>query len=186
MSALVAPQQIDGHRLRLRLGTPDDAAYIYSLRQNPSYNKYLSPVTGTVDDQRSWLESYKKREAAGEEYYYVSERLDNETPCGVVRLYNITRAEFTWGSWILDSNKPSKGALESALLSFDVGFNHLGCDRALVDVRQENTHAIAFYRGFGMEHVGDDYENKYFIYRREIAQADRLKHLDHVKAGESL
>jgi RimJ/RimL family protein N-acetyltransferase len=40
--------------------------------------------------------------------------------------------------------------LESAILSFGVGFDNLSLDMANVDVRVENTHAEAFYRRLGM------------------------------------
>ena len=84
------PSEMTGSRLRLRPVMPEDAAFIHGLRTDPAYNTHLSPVTGTVDDQRAWIEAYKVREAAGEEIYYVIERRDG-VPCGVVRLYDITR-----------------------------------------------------------------------------------------------
>ena len=162
-----APERIEGSRIALRFAVPDDAGYIYKLRMDPTYNRYLSPVTGTVNDQRCWLEGYKRREAQGHEYYYVSERLDDARSCGLVRLYNLSDDSFTWGSWIVDHNKPPKAALESALLSFTIGFEHLGRVKAFVDVRHENKHAIAFYRRFGMQQIDADEQNLYFEYERE-------------------
>lgn len=80
--------RVDGVRLSLRLVLPDDAAYIYDLRMDPAYNSHLSAVTGAVQDQRGWIETYKTREAARTEYYFVIERTDGVC-CGVVRLYDI-------------------------------------------------------------------------------------------------
>ena len=114
---LLSIARVEGPNLILRLIEPEDAAYVHSLRNNPAYNTHLSTVTGTVDDQRTWIKDYKSREAHGQEYYYVIERKDG-TRCGLVRLYDIEAASFTWGSWILDENKPRKAALESAILSF--------------------------------------------------------------------
>lgn len=148
MQPLESLRRITGHRLRLRLVSTKDAAYIHGLRTNPSYNRHLSAVTGTADDQRRWIERYKTREAAMSELYYVIEGL-NGTACGVVRLYEIEEDRFTWGSWILDNNKPAKAALESALLSFGVGFEGLDRPRAVFDARLGNDHAIAFYRRLG-------------------------------------
>lgn len=153
--------EITGQRLRLRLVTLKDALFIHGLRTNPAYNRHLSPVTGTVEDQRAWIVAYKAREAAGEEYYYIIERLDG-VPCGVVRLYGITEDSFTWGSWILNADKPPKAALESAVLSFSIGFGTLGLKRADIDVRKGNAKAISFYRRFGMVETGSDPENLYF------------------------
>ena len=158
--------RIDGQRLALRLVTPDDAGYIHGLRFDPRYNTHLSPVTGSAEDQRAWIERYKQREVAGQEYYYVIERRDGQR-CGVVRLYDIADGRFTWGSWILDENKPAKAALESAVLSFTVAFDKLGLERGAIDVRQENAKAIAFYRRFGMIETGDDARDIFFEYKRE-------------------
>lgn len=172
-----APPRVEGHRLRLRLVTPSDAEYVYGLRTNPAYNQHLSPVTGTMEDQREWIERYKEREALGQEYYYLSERRDDGTPCGLVRLYDLTGDSFTWGSWIIDHNKPPKGALECAVLSFGIGFEQLALHTAHIDVRLENSRAIAFYRRFGMQEIGEDLRDLYFEYRREQFEADRPLHI---------
>lgn len=179
-----APPRVEGHRLCLRLVTPSDAEYVYGLRTNAAYNEHLSPVTGTLEDQREWIERYKQREARGQEYYYLSERRDNGTPCGLVRLYDLTGDSFTWGSWIVDHNKPPKAALECAVLSFGVGFEHLGLHKAHIDVRLENSRAIAFYRRFGMQETSADAENLYFEYLRTRFDADFSKHLQAIGGAE--
>lgn len=169
----VSLERVAGPQLILRLITPDDAAYVHALRTDPLYNQYLSTICGAVDDQRRWIEAYKLREAEGREFYYVIERKDG-LRCGLVRLYDITSETFTWGSWILDANKPSKGALESAFLSFGLGFDRLRCDRALVDVRVQNRHAIAFYRRFGMVEIDRTKQDIYFVYDRRRFETDRI------------
>lgn len=167
-----ALSRIDGLQLSLRLVQPEDAQYIHGLRTDPTYNGHLSTVTGTVEHQRSWIEAYKTREAAGSEYYFVIERKDG-VRCGVVRLYDIAGDQFIWGSWILDHNKPRKAALESAVLSFGVGFDTLGLDTANIDVRKDNTHAEAFYRRLGMTETHRKEHDIYFVYSR--AQFDATK-----------
>jgi len=162
MTSAMAPGSVEGERLRLRLVREDDAPYIHALRTDPGLNRHLSPVSGGVEGQRTWLARYKAREAAGEEAYYLIERRDNGRPCGTVRLYEIGADSFTWGSWILDANKPPKAALESAVLSFGVGFERLGKARALIDVRRDNDRAIAFYRRFGMTETGADERDLFF------------------------
>lgn len=169
------PPDMTGPRLRLRPVTPEDAAFIHGLRTDPAYNAHLSPVTGTVADQRDWITRYMAREAAGEEMYYIIERRDG-TPCGTVRLYDIAADSFTWGSWILNEDKPPKAALESALLSFAAGFEGLGLARADIDVRRDNERAINFYRRFGMTETGSDAENLYFEITRARFTALRAAH----------
>lgn len=168
--------RVNGPNLALRLIEPGDADYVHGLRMDPTYNQHLSEVRGTVEDQRRWIESYKAREAKGHEYYYVIERNDGRR-CGVVRLYDIDAESFTWGSWILDHNKPPKAALESAVLSFGIGFDTLGKSKALVDVRRQNERAHAFYLRFGMNQVDADELNIYFTYSRVRYEADRETHL---------
>ncbi len=175
--------RIDGHRLSLRLVSPDDAEYIHALRTNPLYKTHLSTVTGTADDQRAWIELYKQREAAGQEYYYVIERRDG-LRCGVVRLYDIAEGQFTWGSWILDENKPMKAALESAVLSFSIAFDRLGLVLGLIDVRQGNERAIAFYRRFGMVEILQDDQNVYFQLERDQFDRVHQKHNDSIGLQE--
>jgi len=169
---MTRPASIDGPRLRLRPVVLDDAAYIHALRTDPRYNMHLSPVTGGVEDQRRWIACYLEREAQGREIYFVIERRSDAQRCGVVRLYDITGQQFTWGSWILDEHKPHRAALESAVLSFGYGFDECSLKKALIDVRRTNEHALQFYRRFGMSEIGADEINIYFEYLREQFFAD--------------
>lgn len=171
------PSPIDGPSLRFRLIQPQDANYVYTLRKDPAYNQHLSEVRGTAEDQRRWIEGYKTREAQGLEYYYVIERRDDARRCGLVRLYDIDTDHFTWGSWILDHNKPPKAALESAVLIYDVGFSFLGLARAVFEVRRDNDRALAFHRRFGAQETHADAVDTFFTYSREIFLHDRAAHL---------
>jgi RimJ/RimL family protein N-acetyltransferase len=179
MAGVVATgmERIEGPNLVLRLIRPEDADYVHVLRMDPAYNTYLSRVTGTAEDQRRWIEDYKSREAAGVEYYYVIKRRDDGRRCGVVRLYDVTGDEFTWGSWILDHNKPLTAALESAFLVYDLAFNQLGLARAIFDVRRDNERTLSFHRRFGAQEVRETAQDIYFVYSREIFQRDRDRHL---------
>ena len=168
--------RVDGVRLSLRLVMPDDATYIHGLRMDPAYNSHLSAVTGTVEGQRGWIEAYKTREAAGAEYYFVIERMDG-VRCGVVRLYDIKSDGFTWGSWILDENKPSKAALESSVLIYTIAFDILGLKKAVFDVRGDNDRTIAFHKRFGATQTHSDEKNIYFNYPRERFKADYEAHM---------
>lgn len=176
MSDQTLPQEVRGMRLRLRLVRSDDAEYIHSLRVDPTYNTHLSTITGSAEDQRSWIEAYKLREAAGQEGYYMIERLADGLRCGLVRLYGIEDDQFTWGSWILDENKPHKAALESAVLIYSIGFDLLGLSKAVFEVRRENTHTISFHTRFGATEVGSDDVNFYFHYPRTRFRTDRERY----------
>lgn len=172
----LVPEVIDGPNLRLRLIGPEDAAYVFALRTDSTYNRHLSAVSGSVLDQCRWIEAYKSREAAGLEYYFIVERLDGMR-CGTVRLYDIGAGSFTWGSWILDHNKPRKAALESAVLSFGFGFFSLEKKIARVDVRIGNAHAEALYRRLGMTETHRTDLDIFFEYPRSRFEADRAGYL---------
>ena len=176
MRDLSSIARVEGPNLILRLIEPEDAAYVHSLRSNPAYNTHLSTVTGTVDDQRAWIEDYKSREAQVQELYYVIERKDG-TRCGLVRLYDIDADSFTWGSWILDENKPRKAALESAILIYEVGFDGLGCDHAVFDVRNDNSYTLAFHRRLDTLGIATDELNVYFNYEQRQFVSDRPHYL---------
>lgn len=168
--------RVEGPNIALRVVQADDATYIYGLRTDSIYNQYLSEVKGTVENQRLWIEKYKVREAALQEIYYVIERQDG-IRCGLVRLYSICNDSFTWGSWVLDHNKPRLAALESAVLSFGVGFDCLGLPTAQVDVRIANEHAVKFYRRLGMSEIRRDARDIYFAYTRAQFEADRAGYM---------
>jgi RimJ/RimL family protein N-acetyltransferase len=168
--------RVEGPNLRLRLIEPDDAVYVHGLRTDPRYNTHLSAVTGSVEDQRRWIEGYKSREATGQELYYVIERKDG-TRCGLVRLYDIEADYFTWGSWILDENKPPKAALESAVLIYEIGFGALGCSRSVFDVRAENENTLAFHKRFGASETGADTRDVFFEYTKETFVNEKADHM---------
>lgn len=168
--------RVAGPNLILRLIRPEDAGYVQALRTDPSYNRHLSEVRGTAEDQRRWIEDYKAREVELRELYYVIERKDG-IRCGLVRLYDIGAEAFTWGSWILDHNKTRKAALESAMLSFGVGFDRLGLSQALVDVRIGNEQAIDLYNRLGMSELRRDDRDIYFTFPRSRFDADRAGYL---------
>jgi len=180
MSLRAGVKHIIGQRLVLRLVMPEDATFIHRLRLDPAYNAHLSSVIGTAQDQRAWIERYKTREAAGAELYYLIERREG-TPCGVVRLYDIQNDSFTWGSWILNGDKPRLAALESAVLIYRIAFEILGLKRAVFDVRRENIRTLEFHRRFGASETKNNGANIYFEYSRDRYLQDRETYLDIIK-----
>ena len=47
--------KIKGKTIQLRLASPDDASFIYSLRIDEKLNEHISKVTGTELQQRECL-----------------------------------------------------------------------------------------------------------------------------------
>lgn len=146
----------DGHNIRFPLVRPEDARYTQGLRTSPEHGRHLSSPAPSVEAQQAWIEAYKAREATGLEYYFIIERRDDAVPCGVLRLYDTTDGQFTWGRWILDANEPAKAALDAALPVYRIAFSIPGCEKAVFDVRAENTRTLGFYRRFGAVETGTD------------------------------
>ncbi|MEM8420395.1 GNAT family N-acetyltransferase [Morganella morganii] len=145
----------------LRLAEPSDAEFIISLRTNEKYNKHLSHTGSDITAQKKWLELYKQREYKKEEFYFIIENTDG-TPCGTVRIYDIVNNSFCWGSWILNENKKTTTAIESALLIYDFGFNKMHYSRSHFDVRKENEMVISFHKKMNAHLISEDELNFYF------------------------
>lgn len=149
--------EIIGRTVKLRLVKREDAEFIHSLRLNEEYNQYLSKMSGDVKDQESWIDEYKNREREGSEYYFMIERIDNETRIGTVRLYDFigNKESFCWGSWILDQNKTRSSAIESAMLVYEYAFKELKFASCHFDVRKKNISVIKFHKKFGAELINE-------------------------------
>lgn len=113
----------------------------------------------------------------GREFYYIIERRDDGRRCGLVRLYDIIAGHFTWGSWFLDTNKPAKEALESAVLPFGAGFALPGMTHALVDVRRANMHAESFTAALAWSETHSDAQDIFLTSPREVFERDRAGYL---------
>jgi len=165
---LVSPALDKGWRTHLRLVNADeaDAAYICRLRADESLNQHLNPSSADVSAQLAWLQTYKAREVAGEEYYFVI--VSDGRDAGVVRLYDFREIEgrrsFCWGSWIIPPPKAPGLVTYSALLVYEVGFDTLRFDQSHFDVRQGNAGVIGFHERAGARRVGEDAQDVFFHY----------------------
>lgn len=166
--------------IRLRLVEISDADFILGLRLDSRYNNFISKVEGDVESQRRWIAEYKNYEAKRQQFYFIIERNDG-TPCGTVRVYDIKKDSFCWGSWILNENKTRYAAIESAMLVYSFGFNSLGLDRSHFEVMKENSKVIDFHKKFGAVVVREDNENFYFEITRHSVEATALKFKDLIR-----
>ncbi len=163
--------------INLRLIEVVDAEFILSLRTNDKLNKHLSQTNGSVEQQKEWINNYKKREKKGDEYYFIICRNDTNEAVGTVRLYDFIRDKksFCWGSWILNENKTQYAAMESAFLVYQVAFDKLGFERAHFDVRRENVKVIAFHQKMGAEIVAENDLDMFFEVEKEAVLNARSK-----------
>ena len=154
------------YRSHLRLVNADaaDAAYICALRSDPVLNRHLNQSAPDPAAQLRWLEQYKVREQAGEEYYFVI--VCDGADHGVVRMYDFRQIEgrrsFCWGSWIIPRPRPSGLVVYSALLVYEAGFDALGFEQSHFDVRRGNRGVIDFHERAGARRVGEDAQDLFF------------------------
>jgi len=152
---------ICGKNINLRTVETCDAEFILSMRQNKNKTKYLSQVTGTLENQINWIKSYKLRESEDKEFYFLIEAKDNDK-LGLVRLYDFRKDSFCWGSWLIKENAPKSTAIESALQVYEFGFYKLGFKKSHFDVRKNNDKVVAFHKRFGAE-ITEENEIDYFF-----------------------
>ncbi|TLD82324.1 N-acetyltransferase [Helicobacter sp. MIT 05-5293] len=151
---------IIGKHISLRLVGVSDAEFIYTLRSDKKA-KFLTQTSGGIPAQEQWIESYKKRESAGKEYYFIIQSLEGQ-PFGTIRIYDFQEDSFCWGSWIIQDDAPSYVAIESALCLYVFGFYTLGFKMARFDVRKANVQVVAFHKRFGARIINEDTLNYYF------------------------
>lgn len=151
--------------LIFRLVEPGDADFILELRTDARLSRYLSATQDNVEVQKRWISDYKEREANGTEYYFLYSDKHNQ-PVGVFRLYNITQASLTSGSWL---SKPSDDPLIAAktdLFLIELIFDELKVDKCFIDVRKGNKKMIRYHNMF-FKQIAEDADNIYFFMDRE-------------------
>ena len=162
----------------LRLVHENDAAFICSLRNNDQLNTYISKSTADEEAQRQWIVNYKKREEAGEEYYFIICRNSDDLAVGTVRLYDFKEEpkSFCWGSWILNENKTKYAAVESALLVYEAGFGCLNFKQSHYEVMKGNDKVHSFHLKMGAEKVSEDSTNIYYIFPKEKYEKNKVQY----------
>lgn len=158
-------QPIQGRSISLRPVEVSDAQFILSLRLTHKAARQLSSTQADLEQQQAWLQSYKKREALGQEHYFIIQD-QQQTGQGLVRIYDLKQDSFCWGSWIIHDQAPAHTAIESALLIYEYGFGLLDFPKAHFDVRKSNPRVLAFHQRLGAQAVAEDTDNIYFNYTR--------------------
>ena len=163
---------VKGRNINLREVELSDSEFILSLRVNPHKNKYLSITENNLNQQKNYINAYKK---SIKDYYFIICKLCG-LPVRTIRIYDIRNDSFCWGSWILSDDAHPQFALESALLLYDFAFYSLHYKFSHFDVRKENINVINFHQKFGAEISHEDELNIYFKYSLESYLKARQKY----------
>ena len=166
---------IYGKNINLRTVEEKDAEFILDLRQNNSKNKFISETSGTIDKQVDWIRKYKEREQLKQEFYFVIENLDSGK-LGLVRIYDLQKESFCWGSWIINEDAPKTTAIESALQIYEFAFYTLCFEKSHFDVRRENTRVIAFHKRFGASIIRESEIDVFFNFNKTGYEITRKKY----------
>lgn len=160
-----------GNKLVLRNVETSDAAYILTLRLDPSKGAYLSRVDDDVKKQAAWIERYQK--GSGQAYFIICNK-DNQgaaaEPVGTVRLYNARGTSFSWGSWIVADGAPAHVAIESAVIVYRYALEHLGFLDAHFEVNRANRSVWNFHERFGARRTAETEDEYHFALEYDAIQ----------------
>ena len=165
--------KLESKTIKLRLVEKSDANFILKLRLDEKYNAFLTEVSADLNAQILWIQNYKLQEKKGLQYYFIIERLDGQ-PCGTVRVYDLKKDSFCWGSWILNEDKTRYAAIESAFLVYEFGFNYLKMNKSHFEVMRENERVVSFHEKMGAERILEDDVNIYFEIEKDKINASKL------------
>ena len=181
MIKLSADFSEDFYGLHVRLATVDDAEFIYGLRTAPKVAPFMHNDGCSVETQREWLKEYKRREANGEEYYFVYE--DQTGPVGVLRLCHFTEHDYHCSSWAFKENIPSHYAFAGALFAREIAFERLGFDEEVNwrdGILAINRNVISFMKILGWKQTGEHYEGDIKMVTGVLTKEDYLKNKEKV------
>ena len=159
---LKSPSMDDEFSTHVKFVQPEDAEFICMLRADQQLNKHISASDPDVDAQRLWIEKYKEREAAGEEFYFVIQHQMKDY--GVVRMYDFKEKSFSWGSWVILPSRPSGLVTYSAVMIYEMGFDVLGFEQSHFDVRLGNNKVIDFHLRSGAQATECDAIDQHFVF----------------------
>ena len=151
--------------LILRDADERDAEFILRLRTDPIKSRFLSQTSASIDDQITWMKSYKNRK--DQAYFIIEDRGSNKLGC--IRIYNPIETSFDWGSWLIIEGAAPHVALESALSLYSQA-RRLGFLTAKIAVRKDNVTVWKFQeKVFGAKLLREnDIDRFYEVTSKEI------------------
>lgn len=151
-------ESIVGEDIRLREVCIEDAEFILSLRLDKVLGKFISPTDANLDKQIEWIKQCKKR---ANEFYFIIEG-NGGIPYGAVRIYDITKKSYTFGSWIVKREAPAFMAIKAFFLINEVCFCKLGFPKAYFDTKKVNIKLLNFFRRLGSTQINEGEDRVYF------------------------
>ncbi|HOS17100.1 MAG TPA: hypothetical protein PKX15_08845 [Bacteroidales bacterium] len=151
---------LNRYGLNVRFVDENDAKFILELRVNPKLNKYIHYTEDDINKQIVWIKDYKLREKKGLEYYFIF--LENKSPIGVFRIYNIKKTYATIGSWICKPDLIPEKSIATYIIGNEIFFDYLNLKESRFDVRKDNKHVVKLHKLFGAQIINEN-ELDYFL-----------------------
>lgn len=154
---------IMGKNINLRDIEIDDADFVLALRLDQIKSKYLHTVKNDVEEQKKYIANYKE---TNNSWYFIIESKSHER-LGTVRIYDIQKNSFCWGSWIIKQGAPSSTAIESALLIYEYAFFKLNFESSHFDVRKDNIKVQLFHERMGAIKINENDLDVFYSYHKK-------------------
>ena len=159
---------LDKYGLHARLVCEDDAAFIVKIRTNENLSRYIHKIDADVEKQKQWIRSYKEREHAGVDYYFIF--FYEGLPVGLNRIYDIKEdGTFICGSFIFDSPDYKMASFASWIIVREIAFGVLGLQMQddYIGTHKNNKSVLAIQRMMGSKQYGErEDENGTYIISR--------------------
>jgi RimJ/RimL family protein N-acetyltransferase len=166
---------IIGTNVDLRNVEVYDAEFILKLRLDPDLNQYISKVENNLLKQEEWINNYKLRYINNLEYYFIIQNKQLES-VGTIRIYNMQKDHFCWGSFIVLPQARKYATFESVILLFHYAFFDLDLHYTCFDVRKNNKKALDFHLRFGATIISENDEDIFMKFTKKefIARKPQL------------
>lgn len=150
---------LEKYGLKVRLVNENDANFILSLRSDPNRTKYMLTLDNEIENQKKWIQEYKKREKDGLDYYFIYSNKTGE-PIGLNRASHIDYSSRTAkvSSWIAVEGLKYE-PLIMILLGNEIVFKLIGVDETWGELHKSNNsaHKILKLFGYKLKDIGTEY-----------------------------
>lgn len=142
---------LEGEAFALRPVESSDSEFIVEIRNDPRLRRFINRGAADPEAQQAWLQSYFEREG---DYYFMIVDRHTGAPEGTVAIYDVDAVARTaeWGRWVLRPG--SLAAVESALLTYRVGFERLQLEQIYCRTVAANGPVVAFHDSAGLVRSG--------------------------------
>lgn len=157
---------LERYGLKVRLVNERDAEFILSLRTNPNRTKYMLTLDNEIENQKKWIQEYKKREKEGLDYYFIYSN-DVGKPIGLNRISHVYFKAKTGkaSSWIAIEGLKYE-PLSMLLFGNEIVFDSIGIEMTWGEVHKNNNRVIKIFKLFGYKIKDTETEYYNFVLQK--------------------